>query len=528
VAGVPIADGSAAPSCQSAFKRRIRRLSSREYLNLITDIFGREQAERLAPILPLELNHAGFDNQDDALLVSPVFQEALAALADKLSSTIEPDQLAPCADSNDPSQCLDDFARGLTRKAYGRPAEEDEVARVLAVAALGEDYADSVRLIVELVMQSPNTLYATELGPLDAELSSEPVALTQHELANQLSLIVTASRPDQALSEAADQGRLSDPQARTDEVVRLLASERARVQLRKFVTGWLDMGPISEVPKNVDLFPAFSSDLAAAMQEELDAFIDDQLAAGYGDFSRLLSETSTHIPSQLLSIYEHDLLPGTDTVQLDPARRRGVLSLPAVLTYHSSERHSGPIDRGLLVRRQLLCQEVAPPPASVAQAIAAAPTMVDDVHTTRQSFEAHVNDAFCQGCHSQFDPIGFGLEEMDALGRSRTLENNLPVDTHGELTGTDVDGPFAGVAELSLKLSASEDVRSCLARHFFRFVASRSPEPEELCLAEDWSGRFLANEQHLSELFFAYVESDAFALRVEAPGSARKQDEDDR
>jgi hypothetical protein len=515
--GAHVGDAGAesTPSCRSSSARRLRRLSTREYLNVVTDVFGPEFATDARPMLPVEARHAGFDNQDSALLVSPVFQEAVAAVAEKLSAKVDPDQLAPCDTPDDSATCLERFARSTARKLYGRSPEPDELERLLSAAQSGEDYPTSVRLVVEVLLQSPHTLYASELGPLSGEAPTrDDVDLTQHELASQLSLLLTAARPDEELLAAADSGLLSNRRELRDQVDRLLATPRAREQLRLFVAGWLNMGPVAEAPKDPQVFPLFTPELAAAMQEELDTFIDEKVADGQGDFAGLLSDVSTHIPQALLPIYEGNLLPDTDVPTLDPNRRRGVLSLPAVLTYHSADHHSGPIERGLLVRRQLLCQSVPPPPESVLQRIAAMPPNTrDGARTTRQTYEAHVSEEFCHVCHGQFDPIGFGLEEMDGVGHYRTLEHDLPVDSSGELTSTDVDGTFVGVAELSAKLAQSSMLQTCLARHFFRFATSRPPEGDELCLAEAWGKSFTEHGSQLRELILSYVTSRDFALR---------------
>ena len=173
------------------------------------------------------------------------------------------------------------------------------------------------------------------------------------------------------------------------------------------------------------------------MQEEVDAFIDAKVNAGQGTFLSLLTDTSAHIPADLAAIYGAELRTQNGTQSLDPKHRRGILSLPGVLTYHSADQHSGPVLRGLVVRRQLFCQDVPPPPASVLQQIAQHPIdPLDKAKTTRQKYEQHKTDAFCASCHDQFDLIGFGMEEMDGIGRYRTVENGLPVDTSGTLTAT--------------------------------------------------------------------------------------------
>jgi hypothetical protein len=480
-------------------------MSQREYFNVVADLLGGDIAAQGANMLPLEPAVAGFDNQDTALFASPAFQEGLANVAEKLAGLVDAAKLAPCAMAIGSPACIETFARSFTRKAYGRDATDDEVKRLLAVAATGESYAISIQLVVETVLQSPNMLYATELGA-DAPPASPEVTLTPYEIASQLSLLLTGARPDADLLRAADEGRLSTPDDRSAAVTRLLGTPRGAAQLQLFVKGWIDMGPVSDAPKSPDVFPAFTPAVAAAMQEELDAFIDAKVAGGQGTFASVLLDPSPHVPSALASIYAGDA----------PNERGGILTLAGVLTYHSADQHSGPIERGLLVRRQLFCQDVPPPPASVLERIAQNPIdPTDKAKTTRQKYEQHKTEAFCAACHNQFDAIGFGMEEMDGIGRYRTVENGLPVDSSGELGATDVDGAFTGVRALSQKLAQSQEFETCFARQFFRFAESRVPEESEACVVAGWSDALNQGGGRFVNLVLAHVTRAAFTQRKE-------------
>jgi hypothetical protein len=213
-----------------------------------------------------------------------------------------------------------------------------------------------------------------------------------------------------------------------------------------------------------------------------------------------------------LPIYGNDLQSG----KLNPAHRQGILSLPGLLTYHASDTSSDPVERGLFIKRQLLCQDVPAPPPQVAQLIAANPINASDkATTTRQKYEAHKTQDFCKSCHSLFDPIGFGLEEMDGLGRYRTAENGLPIDSSGVLASTDVDGPFNGVVELSNKLLNSNEFRGCFVQQFFRFAESRPPALTEQCVIDDFTRTFVADGTQIDQLIAAYVARSTFAVRKE-------------
>jgi hypothetical protein len=491
-------------------------LSGREYLNVVADLLGAPAAAAAATILPSEPTVAGFDNQNSALLVSASLQETLADLAEKVSAAVDATTVAPCANPAGSAACLDTFARTIARKAFGRSPTADEVQHLLAVAALGTTYANSVQLVMELILQSPQMLYETELG-VDGPPSGAKVTLTQQEIASQLSFLLTGARPDQELLQAADQGRLTTPSEIKAQVSRLIATSRAQQQLRIFVSGWVDMGAVAAAPKNAVTFPTFTPAVAAAMQEEFDAFVDTNVAGGQGTLGALMSATSAHVPAGLAPIYGAELANGQGGAgTLSPNHRKGILSLPALLTYHSADQHSGPIERGLLVRRQLLCTDLPAPPASVLQQVAANPIDANDTaRTTRMKYEQHKTQPSCAACHAMFDVIGFGMEEMDGIGRHRTTENNLPVDTSGQLNGTDVDGTFDGVADLSTKLAASEQFSTCFVHQFFRFAESRSPGDADRCTIDSWSTAFRDSGGHINDLIASYLSDPGFAVRTE-------------
>jgi hypothetical protein len=515
--------GTVSPAnCVAAGPRTVRRLSQREYLNVVTDLLGPQFAAAAAPIFPFEPRVAGFDNQDNALRVSAAFQDSLTQVADKLSGMVDAATAAPCATPTASTGCLSTFVQGFARKAFGRSPTSSELQHLLALGALGTSYANSVQLIVDEILQSPQMLYVSELGP-DAPKSGAMTALTQQEIASQLSFFLTGARPDEQLLQAADQGHLASTSDIKAQVARLIATPRGTQQLRLLVNGWLDMGPVSEAPKDTLAFPAFTPDLVAAMQEEFDAFVDANVASGQGTLSKLMSATSAHIPAGLVSFYGTELTPGAGGAQtLDPTHRQGILSLPALLTYHSADTHSGPIDRGLLVRRQLLCTALAPPPTAVLQALAANPiNTMDKNRTTRQVYEQHKNMAgpmsSCASCHSLFDVIGFGMEEMDGLGRYRTTENMQMVDTTGQLNNvTDVKDPsFKGVSELDAKLASSENFAQCFVQQFFRFAETRTPLPADQCTVTTWTKAFQNGGQHINDLIASYISDPGFATRQE-------------
>lgn len=504
-------NGGSSAACQALPMRRIRRLARREYANVVTDLLGAPAGDAVLAALPAEPRVRGFDNQDAFLFVSGPFQEATADLAATLAVKADVATLAPCATA-DTKPCVTSFIESFGSRAYGRELTKEEVARATSVAALGESYAVAIRLVIELTLQSPNLLYVTELGSPSAPATPQAaLPLTADELASQLSFLLAGTRPDATLRDAAKRGELGTGTALRAQAERMLADPRGVAALTRFIVGWLDMGPVTDMPKSPEAFPELTDALTSAMQAEFDGFVAEQLKGGEGtlpSFFTAVPNTTTAAP--LTKIYGADLQP----TGLDPNHRRGVLSLPGLLTYHAADAHSGPVERGLLVRRQLLCQDVPPPPPSALERIANQP--VDDLdaaHTTRQKFAAHVNEPTCQACHQSFDPIGFGMESMDGIGRFRTMEHGLPVDSHGELTGTDVDGPFEGPAQLSGKLADSKQVAACMASHFFELALARPATADDACVVDAWTNSFVKGGHHIKDLVLGYVTHPVFVTR---------------
>ncbi len=170
---------------------------------------------------------------------------------------------------------------------------------------------------------------------------------------------------------------------------------------------------------------------------------------------------------------------------------------------------SSPIYRGRFVREALLCQQLPAPPAN----IPAAPEVMPGVSTRERSAQ-HESDPTCSGCHQMLDPLGFGFENFDTLGRYRTEDGGKPIDASGNVVSTrDMDGAFNGVAELAKKLAASAEVKECVTRQWFRYAMNRFEQPVDGCSMKSVVDSFDAAGQNLSSLPQAIVQTDAFLYR---------------
>lgn len=515
------AGNGTAVACDGLTSRRLRPMTIREYSNVVSDLLGAAASAAVTVALPADNLVTGFDNQGNQApwSVSSMVSDT-SDLAASLASQANPTTLAPCATAAGSATCLQTFMRSFASKAYGRPLADDEFTRLSTVANMGQDYATSVRLVVEFVLQSPNTLYVSELGdPAAPANPGKPIALTQYEVASQLSLLLTGTRPDATLLAAAQATGFTNPNDILTQAQRLLATTPAKNTLQRFIGGWMDMSPVADALKDTMVFPTLTPTILTAMQQEFDQFVTTQLNGGDGTVSSFMTASSTNVPAALASIYGTDMLP----TGLDPKHRKGILSLPAVLTIHSGSNHSGPVERGLLVRRQLLCQYVPAPPPDVVMQLATNGNPLesgDTTTTTRQKLEkVHIDNVSCAACHNSFDPIGFGFEQMDGIGRFRTMENGQVVDSTGQLTstaavdGSNVDGAFEGPAQLAGMLAQSKLLEACMAEHFFSFAQARPVEDSDKCVSNDWATSFSQGGGHVKDLVLTSVTHTTFVTR---------------
>jgi hypothetical protein len=505
------------PACEPTTWRRVRRLSQREYRTVLADLLG--NVPLYFPFQP-DPRSAGFDNDADTLLVASGMTEHYAQVAEQAAAALPVDRVAPCAPGADAAACAAEFARGFGGQAYGRPLTDEEAGRlgVLFRDTAAEDgYEDGIRVMAEAILQSPHFLYRTELG----EGTTGVFKLTGHEIASQLSFLLTGARPDATLRAAADAGLLTDPAQRRQQAARLLTDPRAQVHLRGFLSSWLGLDGLPRMTKSNEFFtPAqFNVTIREGMKAEVDHFFEEALGPGGGTLDALLLPSESFVtPALATAVYGADALEtpasGGSRIKLDPNHRRGILSLPGFLSAHATVAHSSPVDRGLLVLRRLMCIDLPPPPASLMVMPLPAP---DAAHTTRQNQEAHSSDPRCAPCHHVIDPVGFGFEQMDGVGKFRTVERGQPVNSQGGLAGTDVDGPFEGPAELSMRLAGSAQLRDCFVGVAWRWAEGRSPRTEDSCALDEHRRAWRDRNRSIGELILDFVASDRFVLRKEAP-----------
>jgi hypothetical protein len=521
-AGVPPyvpTPAAAEPAPAPQTPRRLRRLTNVEIEEVVTDLLEGHRLDLGSGFLP-DPRVEGYDNDALALGVSESKVEEIVMMAERVAARLaEGPSLAhqaPCAASEQEATCARAFATRAATRAWGRPPTPEELDRldgVYQVGREGEGYAGGIALLTQAVLQSPHFIYRSELGPppTQADLARGWVELTGVEIASVMSFLLRGTRPDAQLLETALTGALATPDAREQEARRLLASPEGRRRISHFLRAWLGLDNVAMINKDVAIFPFFTPRARRALDRELSLFLDHVLANG-ARLDELLLADYTFPGPELAPFYNADLLeaPGDHSMRrLNAGRRLGVLSLPAFLASHALIDQTNPIERGLVVRGRLFCQDVSPPPPNVAaQRPGGGPET-----TTRQRYEAHARDPFCRVCHQLMDPLGFGFEQFDAVGRYRTEESGQPIDSRGEVLMTDVDGPFTGPAELAPRLLASAQFRHCFVEQLFRFAEGRSVEGADRHELDFLASSFEQAEHRIDELFVRLVRRPVFVLR---------------
>ena len=297
----------------------------------------------------------------------------------------------------------------------------------------------------------------------------------------------------------------------------MLSDAKAAEAVGDFHLQWLGLDDLDSLQKDTALFPAFGPEAARQMREETRRFASTVVLSGDGKLRSLLTAPFGFPGASVLPIYGNTAgagFAGGQTLPMgatafDPGKRGGLLTQASFLAAHAHANQTSPVARGKAVRESLLCDPPPPPPPALN---VVAPDPAPGL-TTRQRFAQHERDPGCAGCHAMMDPIGFGFEAFDAIGRHRTMEEGQPIDARATLTGTDVDGPFEGAVQLGAKLAGSNQVRACVAQQWFRFAFGRDGLNEDAC--SYWAGvdAFVASGFDVRAMLLAYVTSDAFRLR---------------
>jgi len=278
--------------------------------------------------------------------------------------------------------------------------------------------------------------------------------------------------PDDMLFASAKAGNLHEPSTLTSHVTRMLSDPKAQALVDDFAGQWLLIRNIDSVSPDTTLFPQFTGALRAAMKAEAQNLFQ-QVAFHGMPADQLLTAEVAYLGDPLAQFYGLAAVGSTKPQKVDLTgnlQRSGLLSQGLFLTVNSHANITSPVRRGKFVLNELLCQDIPDPPANVNTTLTPDPT---GKLTLRQVLEGHVSNPQCATCHGLMDPIGFGLENYDAIGAYRTKEGTLPIDSTGTVPGGD---KFNGEIELSKVLAKDPRFPACLTSKLFTYALGRTPD----------------------------------------------------
>lgn len=497
----------------------LTHLTRAEYDRTVADLLGIDStaARGFAP-------DENTDGYEVGSRVSPLLAEQYVDAAEALSQRAVDenlDGLVPCDPAAGDEDCAREFIDGFAPRAFRRPATSEEIEGLLALYRTGAtyDFATGIQAVVMGALSSSGFLYHVELSPEDAR-TRDVVELDDYAVASRLSYFLWGSMPDDELFRAAGAGELRDANGLETQARRMLEHENAANGLHSFARQWLGLDKIDGMQRDPERYPEWNDSMRERLRASMDGYLDEVFLGDEPTVDNLLTGTFGYMDPELASALSIDGVEGegTQRVELDPAQRRGLLSQPALLAVLSKPNQSDPIHRGVFVRTRLLCQNLPPPPDDIA---VVAPDPAPGL-STRERFAEHSSNTRCQGCHQLIDPIGFGFEHYDAMGRWRELDEGAPVDASGEVfNSVDAEGPFYGVPELSEQLAASDEVRQCVGRQLFRFAMGRTETDRDFCAMSQIQQDFASSGYDLRELMVAIARSEAFRY-LSVPSGANR------
>ncbi|MEO7413053.1 MAG: DUF1592 domain-containing protein, partial [Opitutaceae bacterium] len=318
---------------------------------------------------------------------------------------------------------LADFARRAWRGPL-QPGELDRLMKLYQVArSQGDGFQAGVKLAMKAVLVSPHFLFLGETrGPVVASTAHRP--LDEIALASRLSYFLWSSMPDDELLGLAERGQLrANLQA---QVKRMLASPKAHALVENFAGQWLQIRSLETFQPDRKLFPEFDPALRAAMQRETELFFENVMREDRSVFEFLTGDY-TFVNARLAKLYGLPAVAGDEfqRVSLAGTPRRGVLTQASILTLTSNPTRTSPVKRGKWVLENLLGTPPPPPPPNVPELDAKEGKVAG---TLRQQMEQHRENPSCASCHARMDPIGFGLENFNAIGVWREKEGEVAID----------------------------------------------------------------------------------------------------
>lgn len=407
--------------------------------------------------------------------------------------------------------CAREILHSLAQQAYRRPIENDDIEDLMQFYTQG--YRDGgfeagIQFALERLLVSPDFLFRIEQVPVDQEQGNS-YAITDFELASRLSFFLWSSLPDDELLALAGSEDLRDPEVLEQQVLRMLADPKAAAFIDNFGGQWLYLRNLDGIYPDPAEFPEFDENLREAFKRETQLFIDHQIRND-NSLRELLSADYTFVNERLARHYGIPGIYGNRyrKVTLDGAERGGLFGHGSLMMVTSYPNRTSPVLRGKFVLENLLGGPPPEPPPNVP----ALETSSDGKQLTmREAMAMHRENPACRVCHAAMDPIGFSLENYDAVGKWRNVFADQPIDASGLLPdGNTFDGPD-GLRDLLL--SRPDDFVGTITEKLMRFALGRSLEYYDMPAIRKIVRDAAESDYRWSAIILGVVESVPFQMR---------------
>ena len=392
-------------------------------------------------------------------------------------------------------------------RAYRRPVTESEVSRLVGLVEMvvkgGDRFERGMQLAVQAVLVSPNFLFRVELEQRPGVVRP----LTDLELAARLSYFLWSSMPDDELLGLATRKQLRTGTNLDRQVERMLRDPKAEALVENFAGQWLQTRNLKLASPDRGQFPRFDEPLRAAMAREVELFF----AAILHDNRPLTDFLHADYTFLNARLAEHYGIPGVvgdqfRRVKLTDPRRGGVVTMASTLTVTSNPTRTSPVKRGKWVLEEILGTPPPPPPPGVSD-LPDSPEGLP-AKTVRARLELHRTNPDCASCHARLDPLGFGLENFDAVGAYRENDGGQTIDASGVLPA----GPsFNGPVELkAILLTRQVAFAHCFTEKLMTYALGRGLEESDRCAVDAIATQVMAGGGQVGRVVAAIVHADAF------------------
>jgi hypothetical protein len=417
------------------------------------------------------------------------------------------------ANGTDELPCAKKIVTTMARRAYRRPVNDNDLETLIGFYQLGRNGGGNFDLGIEAAIQrilaSPEFIFRFEPDPANVAPGT-PYRISDLELASRLSFFLWSSIPDDQLLNVASQGKLKDPVVLEQQIRRMLADKRSETLVTNFADQWLYLRNLKNIQPDFQTFPDFDDNLRQAMKRETELFFGSIISENRSVLD-LLNADYTFVNERLARHYGIPNVYGTDfrRVPITDEKRRGLLGQGSILTVTSMPNRTSPVLRGKWILTNLLGNPPNPPPPNV-------PALKDNEAgakklSLRERMEQHRANPACAGCHKVMDPLGFSLENFDAVGQWRINDDGSQIDPSGTLfNGAKVDGPVA----LRNMLTGKPDIfAGVLTEKLMTYALGRGVEYSDMPTVREILRDAAGNDYRFSTIVLGIVKSAPFEMK---------------